>query len=98
MMGKVALRVECRCTTLTRSGNGLPVGPICNITGSEHPRNVGVGMLMLDKVTVRIHVQLPFKGRGVGGVADCDENAFQLQFAFRPRHGVLQPYATHLAF
>src|SRR5277367_2385851 len=59
VVGQPALRVDGRRTAGARSGNGLPVGPVDDITGREHAFDGSARVGMLDEqVAVRVSCQL----------------------------------------
>src|ERR1700733_10385838 len=58
-----------------RSGDGLPVSSVLNITGVKNARHVGACAAMRSDVAVGIEIDLAREGRRIGDVADGDEEA-----------------------
>src|SRR5205809_2310637 len=76
---QVALGLQGCHAARSRSGHGLPVGVILNVTGGKNPRNGSLRCTRLHfDVFVRLKVELSFKKRCVRLMANSDENAVDL--------------------
>src|SRR5438876_7466970 len=81
---QVALGLQGCHAARSRSGHGLPVGVILNVTGGKNPRNGSLRCTRLHfDVFVRLKVELPFKKRCVRLMANSDENAVDLDLPTR---------------
>src|ERR1700738_545384 len=65
----------------TSGGNGLAVGGILHASSDTDSGNSGPRTVTSNKVTVGVHLQLAAKYDGIGGVANGDENAANLDVA-----------------
>lgn len=64
----------------TRSSGGyrLTIGVVLYVSTSKDPIDIGMGAVMGDDVSVRIHSYLATKDVGIWDVADCDKEALDI--------------------
>src|SRR5690242_16508056 len=71
--GEIALGVQGRLTTGPRGGDGLPVGAVDQVSGSEDAVEVGPGAGGREHVAVLVEIDLPLHEVTAGLVPDGDE-------------------------
>src|SRR3981081_3428529 len=60
-------------------GNRLAVTTVLNVSRDKSTRNLCLAAIQGDEISVRIHLKLAAEYRGVGVMADGDENALELE-------------------
>ena len=72
--------LDCGHAAGSGSGDGLAVSTVLNVTGVKHRFYIGARAAMRDDVSVLIEINLPNKRRGVGDVANGDEESMDIAF------------------
>src|SRR5947208_11949918 len=72
---KIFLRLQCRSTTHSRSGNGLFVKAIGHVAGDENAVMFAPDQVFWKYVPLGVHLQFASIGFGVGIMSNRDENA-----------------------
>src|SRR6478735_3773060 len=89
---EVVLDVEGRHTTGTGGGDGLAVGRINDVAGSEDALDAGLrGAAVHGDGSLCGQLEFALDQIGAGIVSDCHEHSGYGQFGFRAVHQVLQP-------
>src|SRR5436309_14649781 len=96
LLGEPALGVEGRHAAGARGGHGLAVVVVGHVTGREHALDAGVGAVWLgvDDVTLVVEPELALEEVGVGGVADGEEHAPDVERFAGAADRALEPRAS----
>src|SRR5579863_2562752 len=78
-----------------RRRDGLPICPVLHVAGVKYACYVGARAAMRNDVAVRVEIDLAHEGRGVGDVADGDEESIHVALPDFIRQQVAQLYAGY---
>ena len=76
----------------------MAVGAVGDIASGKDAGEVSFCAFALKQIAVRVHVEFPSEGLGVGRVSNSDKHAFEVQLRGRAGHEIFYFYRRHFAF